>query len=35
MLDPTETEEHEIPGDRRPADAPTQPCCVGVRIFTH
>lgn len=35
MLDPTETEEREILGDRRSDDAPTQLCCVGVCISTH
>lgn len=35
MLDPTETEKLEVFQVRRGADAPTQPRCVGVRIFTH
>ena len=33
MLDPTE--KLEVFQDRRGADAPTQPRCVGVYIFTH
>lgn len=35
MLDPTETEKIQVFQNRRGAEAPTQPCCVGVCIFTH
>lgn len=35
MLDPMESEKTEVFQDRRGADAPTQPSCVGVCIFTH